>query len=117
MSPGDLRLIHGEELLAWLHPDGRQFLTDYQAVGGACETTAAFKPLRSLFEHEAELLNMDSEPENDEWASIWEALLSPGMFVETPDGSERIEILWIHFKDGRAWWFPLYNSPHTRLRQ
>jgi hypothetical protein len=117
MSRGNLRLIRGEELLATLHPDGRQLLTDYQAVEGAYETTAAFEPLRPLFEREAELLDVDSEPENNKWAKIWEELLAPGMFVETPDGSERIEILWIHFRDGRAWWFPLYNSPRTRLRQ
>jgi hypothetical protein len=77
----------------------------------------AFEPLRPLFEREAELLEVDSEPENSEWANIWERLLAPGMFVVAPDGRERIEILWIHFKDGRAWWFPLYNSPRTVLRQ
>jgi hypothetical protein len=117
MRRGEFRLTRDREVLAILRPDGRQLFTDYQAVEGAYETTPAFEPLRALFEREAELLDVDSEPENTEWANIWERLLAPGMFVETPDGRERIEILWIHFKDRRAWWFPRYNSPQTVVRQ
>ena len=117
MRQGEFRLTRGGELLAILRPDGQQLFTDYQAVEGAYETMPAFEPLRPLFEREAELLDVDSEPENNEWGNIWERLLAPGMFVETADGRERIEILWVHFKDGRAWWFPLYNSPQTVLRE
>jgi hypothetical protein len=50
-------------------------------------------------------------------ADIWERLRAPGVFVETPDGRQRIDILWIHFQDARAWWLPLSNSPPTVLRQ
>jgi hypothetical protein len=117
MQRGELRLTRGGEVLATLHPDGQQLVTDYQAVEATYQTTPAFEPLRALFQREAELLDVDSEAENSEWADIWEQLLAPGMFVETPDGRERIDILWIHFKDGRAWWFPLYNSPRTLLRK
>jgi hypothetical protein len=117
MPRGDLWLTRGGELLATLRPDGRQFFTDHQAVEAAYETMPAFEPLRPLFEREAELLDVASEPENSEWLNIWEQLLAPGMFVETPDGRERIEILWVHFKAGRAWWFPLYTSTRTLLRQ
>jgi hypothetical protein len=117
MRQNEFRLTRGGELLAILRPDGQQLFTDYQAVEGAYETLPAFESLRPQFEREAELLDVDSEPENSEWLLIWERLLAPGMFVETPDGSERIEILWVHFKDGRAWWFPLYNGAQTVLRQ
>jgi hypothetical protein len=117
MRCGELRLTRGGELLAVLRPDGRQLFTDYQAVEAEYETVPAFEPLRHLFEREVELVDVDSEPENREWADIWDRLLAPGMFVETPDGRERIDILWVHFKNGRAWWFPLYNSPRTVLRE
>src|SRR5690242_17886905 len=116
MQRRELRLTRGGELLAILRPDGLQFYADYPSVEGACETTPAFETLRPLFEREAELLEFDSEPENTEWAKIWERLLAPGMFVETPDERDRIDILWVHFRDERAWWLPLYNSPRTVLR-
>ena len=115
MQRSDLRLIRGGELLAVLRPDGRQIFSDYPAIEAIYETAPSFEPLRHLFEREAALLNVDSEPENDEWLTIWDRLRAPGMFVETPDGQARIDILWVHFKDGRAWWFPLYNSPRTVL--
>ena len=110
------RLTRGGELLAILRPDGRRLVTDHQAVEGLFKTTTAFEPLRHFFEREMELLDVDREPENSEWAAIWEELQAPGLFVESVDGRNRIDILWIHFKDRRAWWFPLYNSPHTLLR-
>ena len=77
----------------------------------------AFEELRPLFEREAELLEIDREPENTEWAEIWEELKAPGLFVESADGRQRFDILWIHFRNGRAWWWPLYNSPETVLRR
>lgn len=117
MKQSELRLTRGGEVLATLRPDGRQLVTDYQAVEAEYETTAAFEPLRLLFEREVELLDVDSDSENDEWADIWEQLLAPGMFVELSDGKEKIDILWIHFKNGRAWWFPLYNSERTVKRE
>ena len=113
MERGDLRLTRGGEVLAVLRPDGQQLFTDHQAVEAEYETMPAIEPLRHLFEREADLLDVDSKPENDEWADIWDHLLAPGMFVETTDGRERIDIQWVHFKGGRAWWFPLYNSPRT----
>jgi hypothetical protein len=113
------RLTRGGEVLAVLRPDGRSLvpeLDSYFAVESAYEPTPAFAPLRRLFEREVELLEVDSEAENQEWSKIWEELLAPGMYVESADGQDRFNILWIHFKDGRAWWRPLYNSPHTVLR-
>ncbi len=117
MRGEELQLMRGGERLAILRPDGRQFFTNSQAVEAESETAPAFEPLRHLFEREAELLDVDREPENNEWADIWDRLRAPGLFVETPDGRERIDILWVHFKNGRAWWFPLYNSPRTVLRK
>ncbi|MDO9018623.1 MAG: hypothetical protein Q8S73_37790 [Deltaproteobacteria bacterium] len=111
------RLTRGGELLAILRPDGQQLMTDQQAVEGRYETTAAFEPVRHLFERETALLDVDSEQENAEWADIWEELSAPGLFVESPDGRKRIDILWIHFKNNRAWWFPLYRSPKTLIRE
>nr|CAA9239594.1 hypothetical protein AVDCRST_MAG63-1365 [uncultured Armatimonadetes bacterium] len=115
MRRSEWRLTRGGEVLAVLRPDGRQLVTDYPCFEAEYETTDAFEPVRRLFEREAELLDVDSVPENDEWADIWEELQAPGLFVESPDGRERLDILWIHFKGGRAWWWPLYNSPQTRL--
>ena len=117
MRGDELQLMRGGELLAILRPDERQLFTDSQAVEAEYETAPAFEPLRHLFEREVELLDVDSEQENNEWADIWDQLLAPGMFVESSDGAERIDILWVHFKNGRAWWFPLYNSPRTVLRK
>lgn len=117
MRDQELRLTRGGELLAILRLDGRKLLTDFQAVEAEYETVPAFEPLRHLFEREAVLLDVDSGPENKEWAEIWDRLRAPGMFVETPDGRERVDIMWIHFRNGRAWWFPLYNSPRTVLRK
>ena len=115
MPRREFRLVRGGLVLAILRPDGRQLLTDYQAVEGTFETTAAFEPIRTLFEREVELLDVDSNAENNEWLDIWEQLREPGLFVESM--SERVEILWIHFQNGRAWWFPLYNSPLSQLKK
>lgn len=111
------RLTRGGELLAVLRPDGRSLMSDQQAAEGTYETAPAFEPLRHLFERECALLDVDSEEENDEWADIWEELCAPGLFVESPDGLSRIDVLWVHFKDGRAWWFPLMRSPKTVIRE
>ena len=92
MAQGDLRLSRGGELLAILRPDGRRLVTDHQAVEGEYETTAAFERVRPLFEREAELLDVDTELENEEWPGIREELLAPGLFVETPDGRKRVEV-------------------------
>ena len=115
MNNVEWRLTRGNELLATLRPDGKRLVTDCQAVEGTYETTPAFENWRHLFEREAYLLDFDGESENNEWMDIWENLNAPGMFVETADGRSRIEILWVHFKNSRAWWFPLYNSPKTIL--
>ena len=111
------RLTRGGELLAILRPDGRTLITDQQAVEGRYETAPAFESVRKLFEREAALLDVDGEKENDEWAEIWEELSAPGLFVESPDGRKRIDILWIHFKNDRAWWSPLYRSTKTVIRE
>src|SRR5262245_25458758 len=104
-------LTRGGEILAILRPVGNWRFADSPCVEAAYETTAAFEAVRPLLEREVELLDVDQEPENTEWADIWDELKAPGMFVETPDGRERLDILWIHFKEDRAWWWPLYASP------
>jgi hypothetical protein len=106
-------------VLADLKPDGRSLVPEldgHLTVEAAYTTTPAFEPVRHLFEREAQLLDADSEPENTEWVDIWDELKAPSMFVESADGRERFDILWIHFEYGRAWWLPLYNSPLTRMR-
>jgi hypothetical protein len=80
-------------------------------------TTEAFEGVGHLFEREAELLDTDSEAENNQWADIWDELTAPGLLVDSADGRERFDIAWIHFKHGRAWWWPLYNSQKTVLRK
>ena len=114
--PERWHLTRGGELLAVLKPVGGWKFADYPCIESTYEVTPAFEVVRALLEREVELLDVDREPENTEWAEIWEQLKEPGMFVESPDGRERLDILWIHFKDDRAWWWPLYNSPDTRLR-
>jgi hypothetical protein len=104
-SGNTLHLTRGGEALAILHLDGQQLLT-----------TTAFEPLRPLFERESELLDVDEEEANTEWADIWDELDTQKMFVESPDGTERVDIAWIHFRQNRAWWFPLYASPLTIVR-
>ena len=119
MSRGASQLTRGGEVLAFLHPDGRSLVPDldgHLTLEAAYSVTPAFEPVRHLFEREADLLDIDSEPENDEWLAIWDELKAPGLFVQSADGRERLDILWIHFKHGRAWWLPLYNSPRTVLR-
>jgi hypothetical protein len=112
-------LTRGGEILAHLDPDRRSLVPELDGhftIEAAYTTTPAFEPLRHLFERDAQLLDVDSEAENNEWADIWDELKAPGLFVESADGRERFDILWIHFKHGRAWWWPLYNSPRTRMR-
>lgn len=120
MASGDRRLTRGGEVLAILHMDGLRLVPELDptvATEAAYETTPAFEPVRHLFEREAQLLDVDSEPENNEWMDIWEELKEPGLFVESTDGRQRFDILWIHFKNGRAWWWPLINSPLTIVRK
>jgi hypothetical protein len=119
VARGDWRLTRGGQVLAVLHLDGRSLVPDLDGqftIEAAYRTTPAFESVRGLFEREAQLLDVDSEPENDEWIGIWEELKEPGLFVESADGRERFDILWIHFKYGRAWWFPLCSSPRTVMR-
>ncbi len=106
--------MRGGETLAHLTPDGLFLVPEIDGhftLEAACTTTAAFEPLRSLFEREVQLLDADSDQENSEWDAIWEELQEPGLWVESVDGMERYAILWIHFREGRAWWWPLYNAP------
>ncbi|MDR3633551.1 MAG: hypothetical protein P4L84_06925 [Isosphaeraceae bacterium] len=119
MAHGEWQLTRGGEVLAILSPDGRSLVPEldgHVATEAAYTTTPAFEPVRRLFEREAELLDVDSEAENREWGAIWDELKEPGLFVESVDGRARFDILWIHFKQGRAWWWPLYNSPRTVIR-
>jgi len=113
MAPKTWKLTRGGILLTTLVIDGEQQFVDYPGCEGTYQIEPAFEELRPLFQRELQLLDIDEPAENDEWADIWERLAAPGLFVESADGKSRIEILWIHFKDGRAWWFPLYNSPNT----
>lgn len=119
MAFGEWRLTRGGELLAVLHPDRLSLVPELDGhftTEAAYSTTPVFESVRHLFEREVQLLGVDSDPENDEWSAIWEELKEPGLFVESSDGRERFDILWIHFKYERAWWWPLFNSPLTVRR-
>lgn len=106
-------LKRGGETLAVLRPDGRALIPEVDGqftIEAACELMPAFESVRHLFERELAILDEEGEAEQAEWSEIWEELMAPGLFVESPDGQERSKILWIHFSDGRAWWWPL-SSP------
>jgi hypothetical protein len=109
------KLTRGGEVLAVFRPVGRWRFADYPCIETTYETTPAYEELRPLFQRELELMEVDSEPENSEWLEIWEQLKAPGLFVEARDGRERLDILWIHFREDRAWYWPLFASPETRL--
>lgn len=103
-------LKRGGETLAMLRPDGLEVVPDLDrqfTIEAAYELTPAFERVRHLFEREIALLDDEGEAEQAEWADIWDELMGPGLFVESADGKERRDILWIHFLDGRAWWWPL----------
>lgn len=103
-------LKRGGETLAVLRPDGRALVPDLDGqftIEMACEPTPAFQSVRHLFEREMAILDDEGDAEQAEWAAIWEELTAPGLFVESSDVQERADILWIHFLDGRAWWWPL----------
>ena len=97
-------------VLAWLHVDGQRKFAEHPCVEAECRTSPEFESVRHLFARELELLEIDAEPENAEWADIWNELSAPGIFVESMDGRKRINVLWVHVQDGRAWWWPLYRS-------
>ena len=120
MACGEWRLMRGGLMLAVLNQDGLALVPELDGqftLEAAYETSPAFEPVRHLFAREVLLLDADDEPEIDEWAAIWDELQAPGLFVESADGRERFAILWIHFEHGRAWWWPLSNSPLTRIRR
>ncbi len=83
----------------------------YPCIEGAFQPTAAYNDVQSLFERELSLLN--DHDHIDEWGEIWDHLKSQPMFVQSPNGTQRFDILWIHIASDRAWWWPLYNSPDT----
>ena len=86
MAFGEWRLTRGGEVLADSRPDGRSLVPEldgHLAIEAAYATTPAFEAVRHLFEREVQLLDVDSEPENNEWADIWEELKEPGMLVES----------------------------------
>lgn len=107
------RLTRGGVTLALLKPGGPARFSDYPCIEGSYETTPEFEAVRPLFQREAELLELDREPENSEWLTIWETLQAPGLFLEPLRGKGRLDLLWIHFREDRAWWMPLFNSPKT----
>jgi hypothetical protein len=112
------RLTRGGETLAYLRPDGKLRFPDLDGhftSEAAFEPTPAYEPVRHLFEREVEIAGEEGEAEQAEWSAIWEELVAPGLFVESPDGEDRWDILWIHIRDGGAWWWPLGSSPKTVL--
>ena len=100
-------LIRGTDPLAVLRPVGKWRYADYPWVAAAWEPLPAFEPLRPLFEREAEFLDVDQEPENTVWLEIWEELKAPGLYVGSATGRSRTPGRWIHFREDRAWWWPL----------
>lgn len=108
------QLTRGGVVLTILRPDGHARFADYPSIEGSYETTPAFEEVRPLFEREAALLDVDHEPGNTEWLEIWEVLKAPGLFLEPARGKGRLDLLWIHFVEDRAWWMPLFNSPQTQ---
>jgi hypothetical protein len=77
MNWQDWKLVRGGEVLAYLHNDGKTLVPDLDGaftIEAAYETTPAFENVGPLFQREAELLDVDSEPENHEWTDIWEVL-------------------------------------------
>lgn len=110
-------LVCGETVLAVLRHRGINKFAEYPCLEAEAEITEAFEPLRPLFEREAALLEIDGKEENAEWLNIWEELKALGLWVQTPDGRSCLDILWIHFREGRAWWWPLYNSPQSILSE
>lgn len=114
------RLTRGGETIAYLRPDGKlRFpeLDGHFTVEAAFEPTPAYESVRRLFERELEIFDEEGEAEQAEWAAIWEELAAPGLFVESLDGKDRWDILWIHVRDGGAWWWPLSRSPKTVLNR
>lgn len=113
-------LTRGGETLVVLRPDGRSLVPELDGhftVEAAYEPTSTFEAVRHLFEREIAIIDSEGEAEQAEWSAIWEELAAPGLFVESPDGQDRWDILWIHFQGGRAWWWPLGSSPRTVLRR
>lgn len=117
MSNERFHLTRGGEILAILHVDGRSLVPErdeYMTEEASYETTVAFETVRHLFEREIEIIQ--DEEHDEEWCDIWEELKSPGLYVESPDGLDRWDIMGIHFQNERAWWWRLYASPDTILR-
>jgi hypothetical protein len=113
-------LTRGGETIAILRPDGKSLVPEldgYFTSEAAYEPTPAFESVRHLFDREIAIVISEDEAEGAEWAAIWGELKAPGLFGEAPDGRERWDILWIHFENGRAWWWPLGNSPLTVIRR
>jgi hypothetical protein len=117
MDQSEWRLTRGGTVLALLRPDGcARFATHPAAVEGTYKTAPAFYGLRFLFERELKLWHGSDELATDEWFKIWEWLKAPGLFLESPDGREQVEVFWIHFAEGRAWWLPFWRGG-TPLRR
>lgn len=119
MQDGCWHLTLGGEVIAVLHFDGQSLVPELDGhftVEAAYELVPAFESVRQLFEREIAILDLEDEESISEWMDIWDELKAPGLFVESPDGKDRWDILWIHFQNKRAWWWPLFDSPQTRLK-
>lgn len=103
--PQTLELVRGNAVLGTI--DVRPDEADFPWFTGVFHPSAAFEPVRDLFDHELGLLRANTADDADQWDD-WEAvhaeLHEPGLRLRSPDMSYEASDVLIHIDGAEAWW-------------
>ena len=103
--PKTLQLVRGQAVLGTISVRAPEPGSPWSS--GTFEASAAFEPVRELFETELRLLqaNTTDDPAQwDEWESAHAELHDPGVRLASPDGTFVLDEILIHIDGTEAWW-------------
>ena len=103
--PETLELVRGDAVLGTIVVKPGE--GDYPWYSGAFHPSAAFEPVRDLFEQELGLLRANTSNDSAQWED-WEAvhaeLHEPGLRLRSSDRSYEADEILIHIDGVEAWW-------------
>ena len=103
--PETLELVRGNAVLGTIVVQPGE--GDYPWYSGAFHPSAAFEPVRALFEQELGLLRANTSNDSaqwDDWEAVHAELHEPGLRLQSPDNLYEAGEILIHIDGAEAWW-------------